>query len=120
MKTIVITEEQEQKIFQKLINESISDGDVRMVVVKFLNNNFLKTSKSVIDDNGQLNYENMVIWVDKNKEPIKTMNLEELFWLLQDKFQNLKSDKKERDIFIWETLKAWYSNKLNLKTGNIV
>lgn len=120
MKTIIITEKQEQNIFQRLINESVSDGDVRNVIVKFLNNNFLKSSKSTINDDGNLEYENIVIWVDKNKEPMKTMNLDDLFWLLQDKFKNLKSDKKERDSFIWETLKAWYLNKLNLKTGNIV
>ena len=48
------------------------------------------------------------------------MNLEDLFWLLQDKFKNIKTDKKERDVFIWDTLKAWYLNKLNLNTGNIV
>ena len=119
MVKIILTELQEQSLMQKLINEEVSDGDVRLEVINYLNNNFIKADKSIINDKGDLQYKKLVIWVDKNKEPIKTLSIEDLFWLLQDKFKNIKSDKKIRDAFIWDTLKSWYLNQYNKKTGNI-
>lgn len=121
MKTIIISEEMERKIFQHFINEAVSDGDIRLEVIKYLKDNFVPADKTIINKDGEQESAPLVIWLDKTtKQPFKTITLEKTFWKIQDKFQNLKDDKKERDEFLWETLKAWYNGNYNHSTGNII
>ena len=53
MKTIIISEEMERKLFQYYINEAISDGDIRMEVLKYLDGNFVRADKTILNKNGQ-------------------------------------------------------------------
>lgn len=120
MKTIIISEEMEQKLFQYLIKEAICDGDVRLEVFNYLNNNFQPYAPTIINNDGKQSDNYLVLWLDqKTKQIFQTITLEKLFWMVQDEFKGIKDDKKERDEFLWETIKAWYGNKYNPKTGNI-
>lgn len=118
MKTIIISEEMERKLFQYYINEAISDGDIRMEVLKYLDGNFVRADKTILNKNGQQESAFLLIWLDKNKQPFQTITLEKAFWMLQDHFKTIKDDKKERDEFLWDTLKSWYGNNYNKTTGN--
>ena len=121
MKTIIISEEMERKIFQHYISEAISEGDIRLEVIKYLKDNYLPADKTILNKDGEQESAPLVIWLDKTtKQPFKTITLEKLFWKIQDVFQNIKDDKKERDEFLWDTIKAWYSNTYNPNTGNLI
>jgi hypothetical protein len=45
--------------------------------------------------------------------PIRNMNAEQLFYLLQDKFKNIYADTNKRDILLKQIIKDWYKDKIS-------
>lgn len=118
MKKIIIKEDKERKLLETLLNEKATSNKVS-IVVDFLNQNFKRADNTEMGEDGMLKSKPIVVWVDKHKSPIKPMTDEQLFYLLQNKFKNIYSDKKERDTFIKKIIKAWYYKKIS-KYGSIL
>lgn len=110
MKTIKITEHQEQTIIKSLINEELSYlGDKEEIVIKWLNNYFKPMENETFDDMGLPKVDKIVSVLDSKKQISKKLiSLEKLFYILQTQFKNILQDKKDRDLFLWDTIKKWY------------
>ena len=114
MKTIIINEKIEKKLFETLINESLGYSNKVAVIKSYLDNNFIKADYEQLNKDGDLEKQLLVIMLDSQKQPTEhRLTLEQLYYKLQYKFQNILSDKKERNIFIWNTINDWYNNKIS-------
>lgn len=114
---IIITESQESLLIQRLLMEA--EGDQNLIVFKFLDDNFLRADYTQEVD-GKPSKVNTVVWLDSNKQPYKTISIERLFYVLQEEFKNLTSDKEERDKRLKDIMNAWINKKYNKDTGNII
>lgn len=115
---IFITERQEKILIKRVLTE-MAECDQNLVVFKFLDNNFLRADYTQ-DVNGKPTQVNTVVWLDKNKQPYKTISIERLFYVLQEEFKTLVGDKKERDTRLRSILNAWINKSYNKETGNIL
>lgn len=114
MKTIIINEKIEKKLFETLINESLGYSNKVAAIKSYLDNNFIKADYEQLNKDGDLEKQLLVIMLDSQKQPTEhRLTLEQLYYKLQYKFQNILSDKKERNIFIWNTINDWYNNKIS-------
>lgn len=142
---IIINESSEKRLIKKLIQEEIGGWSDKVNIVKdFLDKNFLKATNSTFGEDGRPKLHDIVIWVDKFKQPKQYMNDTDLFYLLQDQFKNIlppdevqdsvndimddaydeaeKEIKKvthnNRDKFLKQCIKDWYYNKIS-KNGSL-
>jgi hypothetical protein len=113
-KKIFLTEEQ-----MEFINESISkekvivDPNKVLIVKKFLDNNFQRGGISSISEDGYPTTIKIVAMKGTDGNPIRNMNAEQLFYLLQDKFKNIYADTNKRDILLKQIIKDWYKDKIS-------
>lgn len=111
---IFITEEQ-----LNFINESISqekmivEPNKVIVVKKFLDKNFQRGGISTIGEDGYPITLKIVAMKGTDGQPLKNMNAEQLFYLLQDKFKGLCSDTNKRDKLLKQIIKDWYKDKIS-------
>ena len=105
MKTIIINENIERKLFEMLINEGLGYSNKVNIIKNYLDKNFIKADIEQLNDKGDLEKQNIVIMLDSKKEPTEhRLTLEQLYYKLQYKFQNIISNKNERNQFIWNTI----------------
>lgn len=122
VKKIIISESQETLFLNAILDESLSNGDESnkvLMISKFLDQNFSRADTNVFDSNGYPVNKQVVAWLTPNKEPAKLLRSDQLFYVLQDKFQNIIADKNERDDFLKKVIKAWYAHKIT-KDGSIL
>lgn len=116
---ITITENQENALIMHVVNESYGYANKVKIITNYLDNNFIKADVETLNDNGDMEKQNIVIMLDSKKEPTENrLTLEQLYYKLQYKYQNILSDKKERNIFIWNTINDWFNNRIT-KNGNL-
>ena len=109
MKTIILNEKQISLFLNKLHEETVYMGNKEQIVNDYLNANFKAMEMDKMDDNGLPNKEKVVSILDTKKQITKNIiTLKQLFYRIQERFKNILSDKKERDIFLWNTLNKWY------------
>lgn len=110
MKKIIISEDAEKRLFQKLIKEELTYmGDKEDIVMKWLDNHFKAMENETSDDMGLPKVEKIVSILDSKKQITKKLiSLEKAYFMLQANFKNILQDKKERDEFLWKTLNKWY------------
>ena len=114
MKKIIINESIERKLFEALINESLGYSNKVAIIKNYLDSNFIKADIEQLNKDGDLEKTKLVIMLDSQKQPTEhRLTLEQLYYKLQYKFKNILSDKKERNIFIWNTINDWYNNKIS-------
>lgn len=119
MKTIIINEKIEKKLFETLINESLGYSSKVAIIKNYLDNNFIKADFEQLNKEGDLEKQQLVIMLDSQKQPTEhRLSLEQLYYKLQYKFQRILSNKKERNVFIWNTINDWYNNKIT-KNNNL-
>ena len=112
MKTIIIKEESKTRLLE-IMNEEINHiSDKVLNIKKYLDDNFAKADNSTIGDNGKPMNQEIVVWLDKYKQPFKNMTDEQLFYVIQDNFKNIITNKEIRDKFIKQVIKDWYRNKI--------
>lgn len=111
MKTFILSENGLNKINKEIIKESYSDK-VEMVK-KYLNGNFMRAT---FEKDG----ENVGIFVKlSNGLPTeKSYWKQDVLDILDRDFNNLITDKKERDGFLNQVLDDWYNNKIS-KYGSL-
>lgn len=111
---IFITEEQFNFINETISQEKmIVEPNKVMVVKKFLDKNFQKGGISSIDEDGYPTTIKIVAMKGTDGQPLKNMNAEQLFYLLQDKFKGLYSDTNKRDKLLKQIIKDWYKDKIS-------
>lgn len=118
-KTIIITEETEQKLIADILAEAFYPTSDKVLAIKtYLDKNFAKQKLDSLDDNGYPTKENTVVMLSKEKQPLKTLNMKELLRLLDDKFHNMVSDNSDRKKFLKQVIRDWYQN--NIKNNGIL
>lgn len=113
---ILITEQQEQILINNLFLEQFDYGEKRLLVKKFLDDNFQKGTIDKMDDKGDPDKYEVVIMLTTDKKPVKTMTDKQLFYYLQEKFKDILPEE-ERDDFLKDTIKKWYYDKIS-KVGS--
>ena len=114
---IKITEQQEKKLTEYLIKEAECDQNI--IIFNYLDKNFIRADYTA-DKDGEPHKMDAVVWLDSKRQPYKTISVDRLYYLLQDKFSSLTSDKEIRDKRIKEIVNAWINKRYNKDTGNIL
>lgn len=113
MKTIIINENTERKLFEMLINEGLGYSNKVNIIKNYLDKNFIKADVEQLNDKGDMEIQNIVIMLDSKREPTEhRLTLEQLYYKLQYKFQKIISNKNERNQFIWNVINDWFNNKI--------
>lgn len=112
-KTIIIDEDKEQELIGNILNEVFYPTAEKVnLITNYLDKNFAKQLLDTLDDNGYPSKEKTVVLLSNEKQPLKTMNMKELLRLVDDKFQNIMSNKEDRRKFLKQIIKDWYFNKI--------
>lgn len=115
MKTFILSEEQLKK---NILRESYSDKAI--MIKNFLDSNFMRATFTKTGDDGLKKNVGIFVQLDSNRLPTDTqLTAETVFDIVQNKFNNILTDKKERDRFIIQVMKDWYSNAKDLKNGTL-
>lgn len=111
MKKIIISEQGEQHLLNVLLKEELTYmGDKEDIVKKWLDDHFKAMESETSDEMGLPKIEKIVSILDSKKQITqKLISLERVYFMLQTQFKNILQDKKERDEFLWSTLKKWYN-----------
>ena len=130
MKKLIITENQE-KILAQLLKEGIYQMPVDkkmnkpycvnpekvLIVKKFLDKGFSAHDYEKIGSNGLPCKIKVFSMNASNGEPLKYMYQDQLQDLLIDRFQNMFSDKTERELFMAQVIKDWVAGKIGIFGG---
>lgn len=112
-KKIIITESQFNELKKRLSETYFVEPEKVKIVKRFLDDNFVKGALPSIGDDGYAK----PMWIVGMKIPysqeVKNMTATQAFYLLQDKFKNIYSDKKQRDAFLKRVLIDWYEDKIS-------
>ena len=85
-------------------------GDKEGIVKKWLDDHFKAMENETSDEMGLPKVEKIVSILDSKKQITqKLISLERVYFMLQTQFKNILQDKRERDEFLWSTLKKWYN-----------
>lgn len=121
MKTIIISEEKGRALIgyaaENMLNESYSDKV--LIVKKFLDDNFIRSSRERESDDGTITKSGVVVLKDSEGQPSeKTLTDIQLFYLLQNKFKKILPKGNGRDDFLKQVAKDWFNNKIS-KYGSL-
>ena len=115
MKKIIITEDKEYLLYEEAMLEEMFGGWGEKVksIKDYLDKNFARAAATIFGADGKPQVKQVVAWLDEYKQIVKTLTEVQLFYIIQDQFKKILSDKKERDKFIIQVLKDWYNNKIS-------
>ena len=85
----------------------------RKIVAKYLDDNFERGSLPAVGEDGYPKYIGVVGMKFKNGSIAKNMTATQLFYLLQDKFNKIYEDPKQRDAFLKKIVVDWYYKKIS-------
>lgn len=113
MKTIIISEEKEQSLISDILQEAFFPVADKVLLIKdYLDGNFAKQELDTLDDNGYPAKEKTVVWLSREKQPLKTLTMKELLSLLDDRFNRMISDDLDRKKFLKQVIRDWYGGKI--------
>lgn len=111
------------KINEKLLNEDIVGdilqesfcplSDMVLMVKKFLDKGFTRQLQDDIDSNGYPKKKCVVTMLSTDRQPLKTMSMRELLLMLDDKFNSMVKDEKDRRKFLKQIIRDWFDNKIS-------
>lgn len=84
-----------------------------LAVKKFLDDNFVRAAVPTIGNDGYSKTLLIVGMKGTDGKVIRNMYAQQLFDLLQDKFQKIYIDKEKRDNFLKRVMKDWYDKKIS-------
>ena len=114
MKKIIINESQEELLNEAVINEMFGGWGEKVKLVKdYLDKHFARACATIMGKDGRPKLKQVVAWLDDYKQIVKTLTDVQLFYVLQDQFKKILSDKNERDRFIIQVIKDWYNHKIS-------
>ena len=111
------------KVNENILNEEIV-GDILqesffpiadkvIMVKKFLDKGFMRQLQDDIDENGYPKKKCVVILKSTDNQPLKTMAMRELLLMLDDKFNSMVKDEKDRRKFLKQIIRDWFDNKIS-------
>ena len=115
-KRITITESQYKELKQRLSEQHFVEPDKVKIVQKYLDDNFVRGSMPTLGEDGYPKMIGVVGMKFKDGNVAKNMTATQLFYLLQDKFNKIYEDPKQRDAFLKKIVVDWYYEKIS-KTG---
>lgn len=111
------------KINEELLNEDIVGdilqesfcplSDMVLMVKKFLDKGFTRQLQDDIDSNGYPKKKCVVTMLSTDRQPLKTMSMRELLLMLDDKFNSMVKDEKDRRNFLKQIIRDWFDNKIS-------
>lgn len=106
---IVFSEEQ----LEYMLSESFHPKSSMVLMVKdYLDRNFKQSYIDDMDTNGYPQRIPVVVWINGNGDPLKTLSVDDMFSMLDDKFNNLIKDDDDRRRFLKQIIKDWFSKKI--------
>ena len=114
MKKIIISEEKEHLLYEEAMLEEMFGGwgDKVKSIKDYLDKNFARAAATIFGEDGKPQVKQGVAWLDEYRQVVKTLTEVQLFYIIQDQFKKILSNKEERDKFIIQVLKDWYNNKI--------
>ena len=112
-KKITITESQFNELKQRLAEEHFVEPDKVKIVQKYLDDNFVRGSMPALGEDGYPKMIGVVGLKFKDGTVAKNMTATQLFYLLQDKFNKIYEDPKQRDAFLKKIVVDWYYKRIN-------
>lgn len=113
-KNIFLTEEQVKYINErKNMSKWCVDPQKVLLVKRYLDKGFKRANMTGIGDDGYPKDVKIVTMLSSNGTPLRNMTAMQLFYLLQDRFSKMFSDKKQLNNFLWATMNDWYEKKIN-------
>lgn len=112
-KKITITESQFRELKKKLNEEFFVETEKVNVVKKYLDDNFVRGTVPAMGEDGYPKYIGVVGLKFKDGTVAKNMTATQLFYLLQDKFQKIYEDPKQRDAFLKRIVTDWYYKRIS-------
>lgn len=106
-----------ESVLERILKENSEDkfypetGKV-LAVKKYLDKAFIRTTVSDIDNNGYPVQRRMAGMLGNNGEVVNTLSPKQLFYLIQDRFKNIYSNKEQRDRLLRQVVKDWMNEKL--------
>lgn len=114
MRKIKINENAENEYVADMLTEALYPvGEKVLIIKKYLDNDFSRSMIDDIDANGYPTKIKTVIMLSKDKQPLKTMKMDELVLLLADKFIKMISDENDRKKFLTQVANDWYDKKID-------
>ena len=111
------------KIDESILNEDILGNilqesfypisDMVLIVKKFLDKNFARQLQDDIDSNGYPKKKCVVTMLSTDGQPLKTMSMRELLLMLDDKFNSMVKDEKDRRNLLKQIIRDWFDNKIS-------
>ena len=116
-KIVYITENQlnmisEAKIIENVVSKFSLDYRLVKLIMDYLNKGFKKGFIEQIGDDGFPQQIPIVTMVSSTGEALKNLSDKQLFYLLQDRFQDIFSDKKKVSAVLKQIIVDWYYNKI--------
>ena len=114
MRKIIINENAENEYVANILTEALYPvGEKVLIIKKYLDANFSRSEIDDIDANGYPTKVKTVVMLSKNKQPLKTMSIDDLVILLADKFIKMISDENDRKKFLTQVANDWYDKKID-------
>lgn len=111
------------KINESILNEDIVGdilqesfypiSDMVLIVKKFLDKSFSRQLQDDIDSNGYPKKKCVVMMLSTDGQPLKSMSMRELLLMLDDKFNGMIKDEKDRRNFLKQIIRDWFYNKIS-------
>lgn len=102
---------------KRIINENQNiyfiDTNKVNIVKKFLDSTFVRASMPIIDKTGLPVNKPIIGLKDNSGNVVKNLSPKQLFYLIQDKFKNIYSDKNKRDKLLRQIIIDWYNDKIS-------
>lgn len=112
-KKITITESQFNELKKKINEQYFVETEKAKIVAKYLDDNFERGSLPAVGEDGYPKYIGVVGMKFKDGSIAKNMTATQLFYLLQDKFNKIYEDPKQRDAFLKKIVVDWYYKKIS-------
>ena len=112
-KKITITESQFNELKKKINEQYFVETEKSKIVAKYLDDNFERGSLPAVGEDGYPKYIGVVGMKFKDGSIAKNMTATQLFYLLQDKFNKIYEDPKQRDAFLKKIVVDWYYKKVS-------
>ena len=110
---ITITESQLSDLKQRLAESYFVETSKVLPVVKYLDENFVRGSINAMGEDGYPTMIGVVGIKFKDGSVAKNMTAKQLCYLLQDKFQHLYEDPKQRDELLKKIIVDWYYKRVS-------
>ncbi len=111
-RNIIITESQFDYLQHKLDEQYFVETNKVKVVEKYLDDNFVRGGMPAIGEDGYPKTIGVVGLKFKDGSVAKNMTATQLFYLLQDKFNKIYEDPKQRDAFLKKIVVDWYYKRI--------